>query len=134
MTVRDIYSSFTDDKGEVHYYTKKENVYRRRVYVEALGKCCWPGCQYGYNLAGHHIILIKNGGTDDYNNIIVLCEWCHHHHKLHRLGINKQLELLVYKFYIEKIEIGFCSDEMDNEAFQLKCAKIAYKKRRKTNV
>jgi hypothetical protein len=122
---REIYCQFYDENGDIHFYTQKENRRRRDVYKNALNKCCWPNCPSGFNLATHHIVKIRAGGTDDYNNFIVLCYYCHSHHKLHNLGIDKKIELLVYKFYIEKLELGFCSDEMPNEDFQAKCGRIA---------
>lgn len=124
--MRDVYNEFFDAHGEIHRYTKKENKYRRAVYRDALNQCCWPGCGNDGMLEVHHILPIKSGGSDDYVNFIVLCFSCHRKHHLHALHIEKRLELLVYKFYIEKMELGFCSDEMDNEDFQLKCAKVVY--------
>ena len=126
---RDIYNSFVDSKGDIHHYTQKENKYRRQVYRDAINKCCWPGCPSGFNLNVHHIVPIKSGGTDDYNNFIVLCAYCHGSKRLHRTHIKKRLELLTYKFYIEYLELGFCSDNMSNEEFQLKCSGVIHEKR-----
>lgn len=125
LMVREVRAGITTNpRGDMQYYTTKENNYRRKVYVEALMMCCMPGCGYGYNLHVHHIIPIKKGGTDDYTNFICLCEHCHYHTRLHSRSEDKLLDLLVYKFYIEKLELGFTSDDMSNEEFQLRLGKL----------
>jgi len=119
--IRDVNVSFTDEYGELHYFTKRENHHRKDVYKKALNICCWPDCPSGYKLAVHHILPLKKDGTDDYLNYIVLCEYCHLHHRLHQLCYKNQLNLLVYKFYQEKLVLGFCSDEMSNDSFETRC-------------
>jgi len=115
MALRDVLHTF-----EHLRYTAKENVHRRNLYRRKLGQCCWPGCAYNAQLQVHHIVPIKQGGSDDFVNYIVLCKICHYKHRLHSLSDKKKLDLLVYKFYQEKLILGFCSDEMSNEEFQLR--------------
>jgi hypothetical protein len=123
--IREVRAGVTaNPRGDMQFYTAKENHYRREVYAKALNMCCMPGCEHGYNLHVHHIIPVKRGGTDDYTNFICLCEYCHYHSRLHRRSEDKLLDLLVYKFYIEKLELGFTSDDMSNEEFQLRLGKL----------
>lgn len=117
--------------SEKHVYTNKENQGRKRIYKKALGRCCKPGCPLGLVLHVHHIWPIKRGGTDDFTNYIVLCKYCHQHSRLHRLSEDHKIELLVYKFYIELIEFGFCSDDMDNEEFEKRLRRIVADKKDK---
>ena len=104
--------------GDKRFFTQKENQRRKELYKEVIGECCWPGCNSKGNLEVHYIELVKRGGTDDFTNFICLCKHCHHHHRLHRLGYDKLLELYTYKFYKEKILLGFCSDDYSNDEYE----------------
>lgn len=37
---------------------------------------CWA-CDREAALVRHHIIQIQNGGTNDGQNLVAICEWCH---------------------------------------------------------
>ncbi len=52
-----------------------------RVYRDRGGKCEIPGCGFDDVLEIHHIISKKNGGSDDIENLLVLCP--NHHTMLH---------------------------------------------------
>ena len=98
----------------------KENSSKKNLYKNVINKCCMPGCRYGYILNTHHIIPIKNGGTDTFNNYIILCQYCHTHSKLHSRIEENRITILVYKFMIEQEILGFgiCSDNYSDEEFQ----------------
>lgn len=49
--------------------------------------------QYAYGNEIHHIIPIKDGGTDEFDNLILLCP---NHHKLADLGLIQCSELQKY--------------------------------------
>lgn len=109
---------------EIKVYTLKENEKRKRIYKQAIGHCCMPDCRIEWNLQVHHIYLIFQGGTDDFSNYIVLCGKCHKTRRVHRFSLKRKIEISVYKFYIERMELGFCSDEITNEEFELKLRKL----------
>jgi len=93
-----------------------------RVYAELMNNCFMPDCNYGYDLEVHHIQPLGKGGTDTFDNLIVLCKACHTRRKLHSNWQEKQLELLTLKFYRELDILGFTSDCSDEE-FKVKIAK-----------
>jgi len=97
-------------KGDQHL---RRNKLKRNRYRAAFGKCMNPDCRkYPYMLSVHHIIPLKQSGTDDYVNFIVLCRDCHHHNKLHRYMAEDRIrELLTYKFFMELHVIGVASDD-----------------------
>lgn len=101
-------------------FTKKENNAKKEIYRLAIGQCCMPGCSFGLMLEIHHIIPIKKGGTDTFDNYICLCSHCHRRHKIHRFAEERRLELLIYKFYKEGMIIGeTCDDYSDEEYWKL---------------
>ena len=110
--------------GDSKTYTLAENQKRKNLYRKAIGRCCKPNCPMGLDLHVHHIDLVSHSGSDDFTNYIILCKYCHQHSRLHRLSEEHRMEYLVYKFYIEKLVLGFCSDEMSNEEFELKLQRI----------
>ena len=97
-----------------------KKVSKMNLYKKAINRCCSPICDFGYGLHCHHIIPLAKGGEDVYSNYIVLCVKCHGQRGNHRLSRQREIELSVYKFYIERLELGFCSDEMSNEEFEMK--------------
>jgi len=124
VLMRQVFAGTYLSDGENRGYTVRENEARKSVYKKALYHCCKPGCSYGFDLQVHHIYEVSQGGTDDFTNYIILCKDCHQHSRLHRLSEDHKIELLVYKFYIERLELGFCSDEMDNEEFELRLRRL----------
>ncbi len=52
-----------------------------RLFRERGGICEIPGCDFDDVLEVHHLISRKSGGTDEMNNVIVLCP--NHHRMLH---------------------------------------------------
>jgi 5-methylcytosine-specific restriction endonuclease McrA len=46
-----------------------------------------------FNLQVHHIVPVSNGGNDDLNNLVLLCNGCHT--KLHKEG---------WELYVSKLE------------------------------
>lgn len=94
------------------------------LYKWALNECCWPGCDSNRGLDVHHIEMLKNGGIDSFENYVVLCKACHRGHRLHSLGYDRKLEVLIYKFYKEKLILGYCSDDYSDTEFTLKLRKV----------
>lgn len=66
---------------------------RDRLLVEASHRCtiCAEKC-----FEIHHIIEQADGGSDDYDNLIVLCPNCHQH-RYHRSGEFTRDQILLYK-------------------------------------
>ncbi len=98
---------------------KKESYNQKKLYKEAINKCCMPGCKYGYDLNVHHIKPIKKGGTDTFDNYIVLCGYCHRNSKIHSRSEGNKIALLVYKFMVEQeiFGLGVSSDNYSNQEF-----------------
>lgn len=50
-----------------------------RIYEAARGKCQCCGRKLGPSddWDVDHIIALENGGTDDDDNLQILCDWCH---------------------------------------------------------
>lgn len=46
-------------------------------YSDAIDECSNPDCTSYEPLEVHHIIPIHEGGSDEFNNVIVLCRHCH---------------------------------------------------------
>jgi 5-methylcytosine-specific restriction endonuclease McrA len=128
MAQRDVITGTYISNDENTSYTTKENQRRKAIYKKAIGHCCMPDCKHGFCLHIHHIFLVSQGGSDDFTNYIVLCGKCHGRRKIHQFSMEKKIELSVYKFYIENLELGFCSDEMSNEEFELRLRKLIAKK------
>jgi len=97
--------------------TGKQSQYKgiMKVYLELMNKCFMPDCNYGYDLEVHHIHPLNKGGTDTFDNLIILCKVCHRQRKLHSNWQSKQVELLTLKFYKELEVLGFTSDCSDEE-------------------
>ena len=92
------------------------------LYKKAINKCCMPNC-YLINLEVHHIIPLKSGGEDNFNNYICLCKDCHMNHFFHKLGEDKKIILLTIKFMVEQEILGFTSYNYDDEEFRTKLIK-----------
>ncbi|MCK5624951.1 HNH endonuclease [Candidatus Pacearchaeota archaeon] len=95
----------------------KQDSYKKimKVYEELMNNCSMSDCKSGYNLETHHIQPLKQGGTDTFDNLIILCKDCHKRRKLHQNWQKKQIELLTLKFYKELDILGFTSDCSDEE-------------------
>jgi len=53
---------------------------RRRALNARDGHCRWPGCERPASWCdGHHIVYRMHGGTDDLDNLVLLC---HRHHRM----------------------------------------------------
>ena len=115
--IRQCAVDFERDDGSVRVVTGFERKSKRELYVSRINICCWPGCGDTVRLEVHHITPLKNGGSDRYVNFITLCHHCHRYHRLHSLSESHLLELLVYKFYQEKLRIGYCSDDLSEDQF-----------------
>lgn len=96
----------------------RENVSKRHLYAKAMNICCWPGCPNTGIFNVHHIIPVRKGGSDTYDNFICLCVFCHRHHRLHSIiNPTRLVEIRTYKFYQEKLILGYCSDDLDEHQF-----------------
>jgi len=116
--------TITKNKGNIYISEKRENQWKKENYCKTINQCCMPGCIHGYNLNVHHIIPIKKGGSDTFDNYIVLCAHCHHHSKIHRYSEEHRISLLVYKFYKEGIILGCTSDDYTDQEFMKKLKEI----------
>ena len=56
---------------------------RRKVMHRDQERCQAPGCRAHNNLDVHHVVHIERGGTNEYSNLITLCEA---HHLAHHAG------------------------------------------------
>ena len=77
-----------------------------------------PDCNYGYDLEVHHIQPLSKGGTDTFDNLIILCKACHRSRGsrgYHKFWEDKILELTTIKFYNELGILGFASDIPNDE-------------------
>ena len=84
------------------------------TYKKLFTKCCVPECP-NYIDVVHHILPLSKKGKDTYVNFICLCHNHHRKYKLHSKCIEKQTELLTYKFYQELSILGFTSDIPEKE-------------------
>jgi hypothetical protein len=50
---------------------------RERAMIEAGYRCAVPTCRSSLSLDVHHITQKSEGGTDEIENLIVLCPTCH---------------------------------------------------------
>jgi hypothetical protein len=56
---------------------------RQLVLLEAGYKCANPSCRHILTLELHHIVWVKEGGSNDPHNLVALCPNCH---ALHTAG------------------------------------------------
>jgi 5-methylcytosine-specific restriction endonuclease McrA len=122
--VQEVDNSFENDDGEQRYFTSRVRQSRKNLYKRVLNICCMPGCESSAGLHVHHIVPIKHGGSDEYMNYIVLCRNCHYHSRLHSWGYDRRLEVLTFKFYREYLNLGFTSDDLSSEEFEIKLREI----------
>lgn len=100
--------------GNIFWRVENEKQWKKDMYREAVSKCCLPSCNNGYNLQVHHIIPVKKGGTDTFDNYLCCCDYCHMHSRFHSRSEENRVMLYVYKFYMEKEIFGFTSDPKEN--------------------
>jgi len=53
---------------------------RTLILLEAGYKCANPVCRHILTIELHHIVWVKDGGTNDPENLLVLCPNCHSLH------------------------------------------------------
>ena len=86
----------------------------RNNMVYSLGTKC-VNCGNKEHIEYHHIVPLKNGGTNNLGNIVPLCQKCHKlaHNKIHRNTYNsgrpkaiefKDAEPILHRYY--NMEIG----------------------------
>ena len=57
----------------------------RKQIIDIVGSIC-VNCETSDNIEYHHIVPLKNGGTNKLTNIVPICKQCHckAHNKIHR--------------------------------------------------
>ena len=98
---------------------EKRNTSKAERYKRAINQCCDPECNFGFGLLTHHILPISKGGTDTYDNFIVLCKKCHNANHNHKAEDIRRIELQTYKIYAERLLLGFTSKDMTDEQFDV---------------
>ena len=109
--------------GDEYKLEKIESKSKKKIYSSLINRCSIPGCIYGYDLHVHHIIPLKKGGSDTFDNYIVLCSFCHRNNRLHS-NYNKKIAILTFKFFIEQDVLGFTSDDYSDQEFWLKLKRM----------
>ncbi len=76
-----------DGRPVMHYRRTRTTPHRLRQYGRWRdgGVCAVDGCQSRYRLQPHHIVPRAEGGTDDPDDLALLC-WFHHHVVVHGMG------------------------------------------------
>lgn len=91
------------------------------VYANAINQCCNPQCDGILSpIETHHIIPICYGGRDECINLIALCRDCHRHlpkRNCYDRCLKTQEKLLRWKFKVEYLVIGTCSDNMSSTKY-----------------
>lgn len=98
----DTTSAFYDNEGF------GENTLLKRFLIEEKGPFC-EDCGQETKLQVDHIIPISRGGTNDMENLQLLCYKCHqkkHNYKFFEVGDNKQLVIGKYKKIRDAIDQG----------------------------
>lgn len=117
--IEEINRSWLQKKFETAKRSKrsKQNKYKgiMRIYLDSMNKCLMPDCNFGYDLEVHHIQPLSKGGTDTFDNLIILCRACHRGRKFHSNWKENRITLLTLKFYNELGVLGFTSDCSDEE-------------------
>ncbi len=84
---------------------------RELVLTEAGYRCAVPTCRLPTPIDVHHIKPLADGGTDDAENLIVLCASCHV--RYHREGRPSRSAILAYKTILRSISRGFDWESVD---------------------
>jgi len=67
-----------------------------KVFERDGWRCRVPWCRRRTNLEEHHVIPRSLGGTDDPENKVTLCHWCHVEQKEKRLKVLKEEDRFVF--------------------------------------
>ncbi|MEW8419073.1 MAG: HNH endonuclease signature motif containing protein [Candidatus Thiodiazotropha endolucinida] len=73
---------------------KIPNHIKTAVLLESGYKCANPVCRHVLTLELHHIVWVKDGGSNDPENLLVLCPNCH---SLHTQGHIPEAAILAWK-------------------------------------
>lgn len=112
---------YVDHNGKIVIKERTENQHRKDLYKKAINRCCMPDCKgKSNNYEVHHIVPRAKMGTDTFDNYLVLCDVCHRKSRIHSRSVEKRIELLVYKFYMELQKLGFSSDSLSEEEFLIR--------------
>ena len=99
-------------------YKRAKRNGKMSVYSRMVGyKCSNPDCEHGLDVESHHVFPKKNGGPDEYWNIISLCKHCHRSLHLHSKWEEWALVLFAWKTTLELSLWGFYLDERDPEYY-----------------
>jgi len=83
-------------KGIAYQEGEKKGFYNTKAYVLHRDKYTCQSCKKNKEhliLHVHHIIFKSNGGSNAPNNLITLCEHCHHHLHKHKFSEKESLKL-----------------------------------------
>ncbi|MFO0565054.1 MAG: HNH endonuclease signature motif containing protein [Polyangiaceae bacterium] len=86
-----------------HHYCERKEAYAH-VYVRDLFTCSSPVCSR-HDVTPHHVKFRSDGGTDDDDNVIALCTWCHLE-GVHRGRIRVRGKAGKLRFEIGPIEVN----------------------------
>jgi len=95
---------------------------RRKILVEAGHRCAIQTCRSLIEVDVHHIIPLKEGGKDEYENLIALCPNCHRmadRNKIDKESLRmykNNLRFLYDKFTLFEIDILFELDKAPEDA------------------
>lgn len=108
---RKAYGEINKDK-----IAKRTNRYSRYkdtapwIYGHKCAICGWSASRYShiddieyrsYGCHAHHIVPVREGGTDEYENLILLCP---NHHKMADMGLISREELREYTYSNEEAQ------------------------------
>jgi hypothetical protein len=85
-------------------------VIRDEVLREAGYKCANPTCRNILTLQLHHMLWVKDGGTNDATNLIALCGHCH---DLHTQGHIPFKAIAYWKGLLHALNHAFSKESMD---------------------
>lgn len=95
---------------------------RRKILVEAGHRCAIQTCRSLIEVDVHHIIPLKEGGKDEYENLIALCPNCHRmadRNKIDKESLRmykNNLRFLYDKFTLFEIDILFELEKAPKDA------------------
>ena len=53
---------------------------KQEVLLEAGYKCGNPACRNILTIERHHLVWVRDGGTNEPGNLLALCAYCHDQH------------------------------------------------------
>lgn len=83
---------------------------RRSVLIEAGYRCAVPTCRNLLVLDLHHIVPVRDGGSDDAHNLLALCPTCH---QLFERGTMDATAVRTYKATLEALSHAFDTESLD---------------------